>query len=126
MLSLKDPYLVNADISHAFRNVPVDPRDAIKCGFQHNNSFYIDKQLVFGAVMGTKNYQRIADAVTHMLQQQNIQVWAYIDDTFAAFDAPVAREIFHTTCELITALGLPLNPDKVPAPQRTLMSWVSQ
>ena len=39
LLQLKDPRLVKADISRAFRNVPVDPRDAIKCGVAFNGQF---------------------------------------------------------------------------------------
>ena len=44
---------MKADISRAFRNVPGDPRDAIKCGIQHEGQYYMDKTLVFGAVKVT-------------------------------------------------------------------------
>ena len=49
---------MKVDISRAFRNVMIDPRDAIKCGIQHKNNIFIDKAMVFGAVMGNKNLSK--------------------------------------------------------------------
>ena len=74
ILHLKNPRLIKADISWAFRNVPVDPGDAIKCGIAHEGHYYVDKHLVFGAMNGTMIFQRISDA---MLKCENIQVWTY-------------------------------------------------
>ena len=50
-LSLNIPKLIKVDISRAFRNVPIDPRDAVKCGIKHEGKFYLDKFLVFGQLM---------------------------------------------------------------------------
>ena len=72
------------DISRAFRNAPVDPRDAVKCGIQHEGLYYLDKFLVFGAVNGTMIFER------HV----------YIDGTFAEG----AEKKFHTVCSLIREL----------------------
>ena len=92
ILSLKSPRLMKADIACAFRNVPVDPRDAIKCGIQHEGQFYIDKRLVFGAVNGTMIFQRISDAVRFILAQSGLTVWNYIDDMLAAVEEIGATE----------------------------------
>ena len=70
ILHTNDPLLMKVDISLAFRNVMVDPRDAIKCGIQHNGQFFIDKALVFEAVMGTKIFQRISDAIAFIMIQK--------------------------------------------------------
>ena len=59
IVTMKNPYLIKADIAHAFRNVPIDPHDVIKCGISHNEQFYIAKNLVFGVVNGTMFFQRI-------------------------------------------------------------------
>ena len=69
ILELKQPKLIKVDVSRAFRNVPIDPRDAIKCGFQQDGSYFIDKCLVFGSVNGTFIFQRISDAIRHMLAE---------------------------------------------------------
>ena len=64
-----DPLLLKIDISMAFRNVPVDPRDAIKCGVRQGNQYYIDRNLVLGAINVTLIFQRISDAIVHMMRQ---------------------------------------------------------
>ena len=86
VLQLREPRLIKVDVSRAFRNVPIDPRDAIKCGFQESGEYYVDKCLVFRAVNGTFIFQRISDAIRYMLAQDNIYVWNYIDDVFAAVE----------------------------------------
>ena len=42
--------LFKGDISWAFRNVPMDPADAIHLGIKWQGKYYIDKHLAFGAV----------------------------------------------------------------------------
>ena len=70
ILQLREPKLIKADISWAFRNVPIDPGNAIKCGLEHDEQFYIDKQLVFGAVNGTMIFQRISDAIRYIYKSK--------------------------------------------------------
>ena len=67
ILQLDDPHLMKVDVSRAFLNVPIDPCDAIKCGFQLDGQYYVDKCLVFGAVNGTFIFQRISDAIQHQV-----------------------------------------------------------
>ena len=118
--SRKDPYLIKADIARAFRNVPIDPRDAIKCGIAHKGSYFIDKNLVFGAVMGTMFFQRISSAIKFILEQENTVIWSYIDDLFAAVEGREAQDKFEKMCSTVTDLGLPLNPDKVKSPNKVM------
>ena len=92
---------VNITLQHTFylrtlRAQNWDPKDAVKCGIQHNGQFYLDKFLVFGAVNGMMIFERISDAIRYMLGKQKVQVWNYIDDTFAAVEAEGAMGKFHT------------------------------
>ena len=73
---------MKVDVSRAFRNVPIDPRDAIKCGTRHRGNFYVDKNLVFGAVNGTLIFERISDAIVSIMRAEGAIVWNYIDDLF--------------------------------------------
>ena len=98
------------------RNVSIDPRDAIKCGIMHGNQYFVDTCLVFGAVNGTLIFQSISDAIRHILLQEGVEVWNYIDDVFAAIEGDAADDSFHQVHTLITRLGLPLNPDKLSPP----------
>ena len=80
------------------------------------NQFCVDKFLVFGAVNGTMIFQRISDAIRHMLRQDDMVVWNYIDDVFAAWEAEGSDSKFSDMCQLKSDLGLPLNPKKVEPP----------
>ena len=95
-------------------NVSIDPLDAIKCGVQHENKFYIDKRLVFGAVNGTFIFQAISDAVRHMLREEQIYVFTAVEST----EGERKSKIVHT---LMADLGLPLNPDKLCPPADTMV-----
>ena len=91
-------------------------RDAIKCGFQLDNKYYVDKCLVFGAVNGTAIFQRISDSIRFMLAKEGIVIWNCIDDMFAAVESVGGDGKFQKVHSLVTELGLPLNGDKVQAP----------
>ena len=72
--------LFKVDISRAFRNIPVDPADAIHLGIKWNDNFYIDKHLAFGAVHGTSIFECISNFIHFILAQHGFQVWNYIDN----------------------------------------------
>ena len=78
-----DARLFKLDISRAFRNVRLDPGDAIHLGIKWENKYYIDKNLAFGAVHGTTIFERISDLIHFILAKQGIRVWNYIDDIYA-------------------------------------------
>ena len=71
----EQPKLVKVDIARAFRNVCVDPWDAVKLGIKYNGRYYLDMSLAFGAANGTAIFQRISDVVRRILANENIQVW---------------------------------------------------
>ena len=75
-----------------------------------------NKCLVFGAVNGTFIFQRISDAIRHMLAEEDIHVWNYIDDVFAAVESEGSEYKFHRVHTLISELGLTLNEQKAQAP----------
>ena len=80
----------------------------------------MDKHLVFGATNGTMIFQRISDAIRHMLSIQNVTVWNNIDDIFTAWESEGSDEKFETLCTMIKELGLPLNEKKVEPPSDTM------
>ena len=55
-----------------------------------------------------------------MLAKEGIVIWNYIDNTFTALEAEEAGDKFQILCDLITDLGLPLNPDKVQPPSDSI------
>ena len=110
------PKLIKIDISRAFRNVPIDPGDALKLGMKFKEKFYLDRSLAFGAVNGTAIFHRISDAIRKILSTEHITVWNYIDDIFACVPVERAEEVFERVEQLILELGLPINGEKVVRP----------
>ena len=108
-----DARVFKVDISRAFRNVPIDPADAIHLGIKWQEKFYIDKNLAFGAVHGTAIFERISNFIRFILANKGIQVWNYIDDIYACCHKDEADEAFHTLLQVINSIGLPVNPKKV-------------
>ena len=78
IMNTHNPRLIKVDIARAFRNICIDPGDALKICLSHNNRYYIDKSLVFGAAHGTAIFQRVTDAMRRIIQALGIQIWNYI------------------------------------------------
>ena len=115
-----DARLYKVDISRAFRNVPIDPADAIHLGIKWNYQFFVDKNLAFGAVHGTAIFQRISDLVHFLMAKRGFIVHNYIDDIYAVAHKDSADEAFATLKDILHNIGLPLNDNKVFAPCTTL------
>ena len=75
-----DVYLSKIDVARAFRNLRVDPVDALKFGIQWQGKYFIDKGVAFGWVHGSSAFQMTSDAVTYIMKTKNHHMWAYIDD----------------------------------------------
>ena len=116
ILSKDKPKLLKIDIAKAFRNVRIDPGDALKLTMCHEGKFYVDRSLSFGAVHGTAIFQRITDAIRRILEYENIKVYNYIDDIFACVEEDRATYVFNRLKALIQELGLPINDTKVVTP----------
>ena len=44
----EDPYLMKIDVSRAFRNLRVNPKDCLKFGLKWGDSYFIDGTIAFG------------------------------------------------------------------------------
>ena len=108
--------LFKLDISRAFRNVRVDPGDAIHLGMKWQDKYYIDKNLAFGAVHGTAIFERISDLIRFILAKQSIKVWNYIDDIYAVSHRDTADAAYETLISVVKNIGLPINVEKLFSP----------
>ena len=118
--------LFKVDISRAFRNIRMDPGDAIRLGIKWNNEYFLDQNLPFGAVHGTAIFERITDLIRYIMGCKGCAVWNYIDDMYACCHKDVAEKAFSDLLETIRSLGLPINDKKVfpPAKRMTIMGIV--
>ena len=115
-----DARLFKLDISRAFRNVRVDPGDAIHLGIKWENKYYIDKNLAFGAMHGTAIFERILDLIRFILAKQGIRVWNYIDDIYAVCHKNTAQMAFEKLIQMVKQIGLPINNSKLFSPTTEL------
>ena len=63
-------------------------------------------------------FQRVSDAIRFLLQQQEVRIFNYIDNTVSALESTEAHEKFELICNTIEELGLPLNKSKVQGPSK--------
>ena len=112
--------LAKIDIARAFRNLHVDPADAFKFGIKWQNKYYLDASAVIGWVHGSAAFQLTSDAICDAMRRQGHHVFAYIDDYILVSTDDLADSHFEDLHDLITELGLPINPDKKIAPTRRL------
>ena len=120
ILATEDPVIFKIDISRAFRNLRVDPRDVLKFGLKWGDDYYLDLGIAFGWIHGSGSFQMVADAIVHIMAKLGCKVFAYIDDFIGVCTRSKGQHYFKTLYDLITELGLPINPDKVDPPTTEL------
>ena len=119
-------HIFKLDISCTFRNVRVDPRDAIHLGIRWQDKYYIDKNLAFRDVHGTAIFESITDLIRFIMSKQEVQVFNYIDDIYVCCHKDVAHTAFEALNCMVEKVGLPINPAKVfpPATRLSIMGIV--
>ena len=80
-----DVTIAKIDVARAFRNLRVDPADALKFGIRWKDDAFIDVSDAFGWVHGSTAFQRCSDAVTFIMARHKAQMFAYIDDYNTGF-----------------------------------------
>ena len=117
---MEDPYLAKIDVSHAFRNLRVDPADALKFGIFWKGNYYVDIALAFGWVHGCSDFQKMSDAVVFLMKKLGHTIFAYIDDYIIVSSREEANKAFKQLPELLDELGLPMKPHKRVSPTKAL------
>ena len=65
--------------------------------------------------------QRLGDLVRYEMSKQNFTEYPYIDDIIGIQNKAQADVAFQTLQNLITSLGLPINPKKLVAPTSSMI-----
>ena len=106
--SHKDDVVISKiDVARAFCNLRVDPADAIKLCILWKNDVYIDAVVAFGWVHGSAAFQRVSDAVTFIMANAGVKMFAYIDDYIIVSSKGSGDDHFQRLASLLTELGLP-------------------
>lgn len=116
--------IATIDIARAYRNFRTDPRDWPLLGMLHNDRYYFDMALPFGARMSSLYMQKIAQFITRALDKKGITALIYLDDLLIISEEPnIAERHFEEVNNLITLLGLPIAAHKSQSPTRSLV-WL--
>ena len=110
--------LFKVDIARAFRNVRIDPGDALHLGIKWKGEYYLDRNLAFG--LCTAIFQRITDFIDLLMAKRGFSIYNYIDDMYACCQEDQAQEALQTLLSIVANIGLPLNQKKVFAPTKKL------
>ena len=111
--------LYKVDISRTFRHVKLDPFEYDLLGLRHDR-YYVDTCLPFGYRNGSALFQRLSDAVHHIMHQRNYDVINYIDDILGV-DLPSKIDAsFDALCHLLPELGFQISKKKLEPPTTAL------
>ena len=82
----------------------------------HHNSWFLDTCLLFEFRHGSALFQRLSDAVRHMMRQRSHDVTNYIDDILG-IDLPSRVDTsFDTLSSLLECLGFEISQNKLVKP----------
>ena len=113
-------HLYKIDISRAFRHIKVDPLDYDLLGL-HWRHVYVDTCVLFGSRHGSQIFQRVSDAVRHIMRRHGHKVINYVDD-YVGFGVPTdARASYDLLYDLLQKLGLTVSQKKL-VPPATLVT----
>ena len=120
ILQVEDPLIFKIDVARAFRNLRVDPVDALKFGLSWRDALYVNAGITFGWTHGSATFQMVADAISHIMVSSGCVINAYIDDFIVVAPRARAREQYDCLSDLLNTLGVPMNPSKKTSPCETL------
>ena len=114
-------FLVKADITEAYRMVPVHPCDQHLLGVQWEGNVYVDLVLSFGLRSAPSIFLAVADALQWILVQKGLKVLHYLDDFIIVSgsykEAAEQKQLLIDTFKL---LGIPLESSKLEGPAMCL------
>ncbi len=117
-------YLYAADISRAYRQMPLCPRDWPLTCLKAEEGYYCDVSLPFGLRWAAACCQRATNLVARELQAAGSRVEVYIDDfAGAAPSKDQAQQDFLSMRALLLALGLAEAQHKASPPSQK-MTWL--
>ena len=109
-------HLYKIDISRAFRHVKIDPGDLDLLGLSWGDATYVDTCLPFGSRHGSQIFQRISDAVRHVMRRHGFTVINYVDGFIGVATPSVARRSYVFLQDMLKRLGLDVSVKKLVPP----------
>lgn len=120
----KDAKLAKIDIAHAYRNIPVHPRDWHLLGMEWEGRTYIDKALPFGLRSAPKIFSAVSDTFEWILSQNGVSACLhYLDDflTMGERQSDECKQNLEAILSWCRTLGIPVADHKVEGPTSELV-----
>ena len=108
-------HIYKLDISRALMHVKLDPRDYNLLGLRHYGH-YVDTCLPFGYRHGSAIFQRLRNAIGHIMMQHQYDVINYIDDVIGVSLPSITSTAFTELQSLVRQLGFDVSVKKLVAP----------
>ena len=113
-------FIARSDVSAAFRNLCVSKRYwkylvmKAKSPFDHLWYYFFDKCLAFGASISCAHYQKVSDAITHIVQYRtNKDTVNYLDDNFfCALLKLICNSRMDGFLDICNRIGMPISLEK--------------
>ena len=114
-------HLFKKDLKRAYRQIPIDPCDIDKLGYERDGRFYFDRVLNMGLRSVFFICQKITSSVRFMFNNLGFALLNYLDD-FAGAETPHrSREAYTALGDLLKKCGLRECPDKSCEPSTVLL-----
>ena len=122
MVSLgKGCMLFKRDLKRYYRQIFIDPVDAVKLGYQFQDNLYFDAALPLGMTSSAYIAQRITSALTFVMQEKGVLGVNYIDDIGCASTPSRAEKDFLFTGQLFKDLGILESSSKASPPNTKMV-----
>ena len=106
-------FLAKIDVACAFRNLRVDPANALKFGIKWQDQYFLDIGVTFGWVHGSLAFQMVSNTVMHVMAKHHHNIFAYIDDYIIVGHKDTTTRAFQDLLVLLEELGLPISTEKL-------------
>ena len=119
----QDTMLAVIDISRAYRHFQVFPLDWPLLVLVHDQQYYFDRSLPFGARTSAYVMQSVAQFIIRALDAKGIEGLMYLDDLILVSPTAMAKDHYAQALELLESLGLAVAHNKLQPPNKCV-TWL--
>ncbi|XP_063049771.1 uncharacterized protein LOC134444364 [Engraulis encrasicolus] len=116
-------FLAKADITDAFKTMPIHPSDWPLFGIKWKSGFYFAVRLTFGCRSSPHIFNTLSEALCWILLNVcRLPFVLHLLDDFLLIDFPANQDstVLDTLRNVFTAIGVPLSPEKTMGPATSL------
>ena len=110
------PHLYKIDLSRAFRQLRIDPRDFNLLTLKWDGAYFADTFCPFGHVGGSMACSRLTDMFRYVMNGRNATVFTYVDDCLGCAHAGRSMDDYNFLLRLLQDLGFPISKNKLVSP----------